>query len=218
MTIQERYRGVLEHFAATQPEPQSELSFTNAFETLVAVMLSAQCTDARVNMVTPALFAAYPTAQAMAAATAADVLPYIASVSYPNSKAAHLVAMARMLVDEYGGQVPDTMDALTRLPGVGRKTANVVLGIVYGQATIPVDTHVYRVARRLGLSRGTTPEAVERDLTRHIPEDKRFPAHHWLLLHGRYTCMARKPHCDRCSLTTWCRHYGSQCTIENSQL
>lgn len=207
MTINERYQGVLAHFAATQPNPQSELHFSNPFETLVAVMLSAQCTDARVNMVTPGLFAAYPTAAAMAAAEPGEVLPLISSVSYPNSKAAHLVSMARMLVNDFDGRVPATMDELTRLPGVGRKTANVILGVVFGQAAIAVDTHVYRVSHRLGLSRGKTPEAVERDLTRHIPAAMRYNAHHWLLLHGRYVCRALKPQCDRCPITQWCKTF-----------
>lgn len=205
MTLKQRYEGVLGYFAVAQPNPASELHFTNAFETLVAVMLSAQCTDARVNMVTPALFAAYPTPAAMAAATPAELLRYISSVSYPNSKAAHLQAMAQRLVDTYGGEVPDTMEQLVTLPGVGRKTANVILGVVYGQAAIAVDTHVYRVSHRLGLSRGKTPTDVERDLTRHIPAELRYKAHHWLLLHGRYVCKALKPQCAECPIAAWCK-------------
>ncbi len=209
MTVKQRFEGVLGYFAEVQPNPESELHFRNAFETLVAVMLSAQCTDARVNSVTPALFAAYPTAEAMSVATPADLLRYISGVSYPNSKANHLVAMSRRLVEVYGGNVPDSMETLLTLPGVGRKTANVVLGIVYGKAAIPVDTHVYRVSRRLGLSQGTTPDAVERDLSRHIRSELQFKAHHWLLLHGRYTCKALKPQCTTCPLTTWCKYVAS---------
>jgi len=210
MTLKQRYQGVLEHFAATQPDPQTELSYSDPFGLLVAVMLSAQCTDKRVNMVTPALMQAFPTASAMAAATPDEILPYIKSVSYPNSKAAHLHAMAQCLVERHGGAVPATMQELTALPGVGRKTANVVLGIVWGQPTIPVDTHVYRVAHRLGLSTGKTPDDVERDLSRHIPAEMRFKAHHWILLHGRYVCKAQRPLCLECSLQLWCKHYNLQ--------
>ncbi len=171
-------------------------------------MLSAQCTDKRVNMVTPALFASYPTPHAMAGASVEDILHHIKSVSYPNSKAAHLQAMARKLVDEHDGQVPGNMADLTSLPGVGRKTANVVLGIVFHEATIPVDTHVYRVSHRLGLSRGKTPTDVERDLVRHIPAPLRFKAHHWILLHGRYVCKALKPDCLNCGIQQYCKEYG----------
>ena len=208
MTIKERYEGVLEYFQREQPNPETELMYSDPFQLLVAVMLSAQCTDKRVNMVTPDLFAAYPTAQAMAGASVEDILHYIKSVSYPNSKAAHLQQMARQLTDEYGGQVPDNMKDLTSLPGVGRKTANVVLGIVFHQATIPVDTHVYRVSHRLGLSQGKTPADVERDLTRHIPAELRFKAHHWILLHGRYICKALKPDCLNCGIQHLCKQYN----------
>ena len=208
MTIKERYQGILEYFQREQPNPETELMYSDPFQLLVAVMLSAQCTDKRVNMVTPALFAAYPTAQTMATASVEDILHYIKSVSYPNSKAAHLQQMARQLTDEYGGQVPDNMKDLTSLPGVGRKTANVVLGIVFHQATIPVDTHVYRVSHRLGLSQGKTPADVERDLTRHIPAELRFKAHHWILLHGRYICKALKPACLNCGIQYLCKQYN----------
>lgn len=207
MTIKEKYEGILDYFRQQQPNPETELRHCNPFQLLVAVMLSAQCTDKRVNMVTPALFDAYPTPQAMAAASVDDILQYVKSVSYPNSKAAHLQAMARKLVDEYNGQVPDTMKELTSLPGVGRKTANVVLGAAFGQATIPVDTHVYRVSHRLGLSQGKTPNDVESDLTRHIPADLRFKAHHWILLHGRYVCKALRPDCLNCGIQQFCKHY-----------
>ena len=207
MTIKERYEGVLEYFQANQPNPETELQYDNPFQLLVAVMLSAQCTDKRVNIVTPALFAAYPTAQAMAKASIEEILEYVKSVSYPNSKAAHLQAMAQMLTEEFDGQVPDNMKELTSLPGVGRKTANVVLGVVFHQATIPVDTHVYRVSHRLGLSQGKTPNDVERDLTRHIPAELRFKAHHWILLHGRYVCKALKPDCLNCGIQPYCKQY-----------
>jgi len=208
MTIKERYEGILDYFKQEQPNPETELKHGNPFQLLVAVMLSAQCTDKRVNMVTPGLFQAFPTPQAMAAASVEDILEHVKSVSYPNSKAAHLQAMARQLVDEYGGQVPDNMKELTSLPGVGRKTANVVLGAAFGQATIPVDTHVYRVSHRLGLSQGKTPNDVERDLTRHIPAEMRFKAHHWILLHGRYVCKALRPDCPNCAIKHYCKQYN----------
>ena len=208
MTIKERYEGILEYFKENQPNPETELQHRDPFELLVAVMLSAQCTDKRVNMVTPALFAAYPTAQAMAAASVEDILQYVKSVSYPNSKAAHLHAMAQKLVDEFDGQVPDNMKDLTSLPGVGRKTANVVMGAAFGKATIPVDTHVYRVSHRLGLSQGKTPNDVERDLMKHIPTELRFDAHHWILLHGRYVCKALRPDCLNCGIQQYCKQYA----------
>ena len=191
------------------PVAETELHYSDPFSLLVAVMLSAQCTDKRVNLVTPALLAAYPTPEAMAAATADDVFPYIKSVSYPNSKARHLVGMARMLVERFGGRVPDTLDELTQLPGVGRKTANVMQAVVWHRPAMAVDTHVFRVSHRLGLvpDSATTPYAVEQALTRHIPEADIPTAHHWLILHGRYVCTARSPHCDRCGLSNICRHH-----------
>lgn len=210
MTIKERYQAVLEHFAALNPNPESELHFSNPFETLVAVILSAQCTDKRVNMVTPALFAALPTPEAMAAASVEDILEYVKSVSYPNSKAAHLKSMATMLVDKFGSTVPSTMEELTQLPGVGRKTANVIMGVVFGKAAIAVDTHVFRVSNRLGLASGKTPLEVEKALTRHIPEHLRYKAHHWLLLHGRYVCKSQRPDCLNCPITHLCKHYKSK--------
>ena len=208
MTIKERYQGILEYFQQAQPNPETELQHGSPYELLVAVMLSAQCTDKRVNMVTPALFQAYPTPQAMAAASVEEILQYVKSVSYPNSKAAHLQAMARMLVDEFDGQVPDNMKDLTSLPGVGRKTANVVMGAAFGQPTIPVDTHVYRVSHRVGLSQGKTPDDVERDLSRHIPASLRFKAHHWILLHGRYVCKSLRPDCLNCGIQQYCKQYN----------
>ncbi len=207
MTIKERYAGVLDYFQRTQPNPTTELQYSNAFEILVAVILSAQCTDKRVNMVTPALFAAYPTPQLMAQASVDDILHYVKSVSYPNSKALHLQQMSQMLVEKFGGEVPGTMAELTQLPGVGRKTANVMLGLVFGQAAIAVDTHVFRVANRLGLANGKTPLEVENALTRHIPAELRFKAHHWILLHGRYVCKSARPDCLNCELKQWCKSY-----------
>ena len=208
MTIKERYEGILEYFKERQPNPETELQHGDPFELLVAVMLSAQCADKRVNMVTPPLFAAYPTPQAMAGASVEDILEYVKSVSYPNSKAAHLQQMARKLVEDFNGQVPDNMKDLTSLPGVGRKTANVVMGAAFGKATIPVDTHVYRVSHRVGLSQGKTPNDVERDLMRHIPEEMRFKAHHWILLHGRYVCKALRPDCLNCGIQQYCKQYS----------
>jgi endonuclease-3 len=174
-------------------------------------MLAAQCTDKRVNMVTPALFAAYPTATALSKATEEEVLTHIKSVSYPNSKAKHLVAMAQMAVSDFGGEIPCTIDELTKLPGVGRKTANVVLAFAFDQAAMPVDTHVFRVSHRLGLvpESAKTPEAVEKELVKHFPKEYISRAHHWLLLHGRYVCTARKPHCENCPLTFICDEFGS---------
>lgn len=210
MTIKERYETILQYFKQANPNPTTELNFTNAFETLVAVILSAQCTDKRVNIVTPALFEAYPTPEAMAAATPEDLLRYISSVSYPNNKARHLQAMAAMLVDEFHSEVPSTMEELTRLPGVGRKTANVIMGVVFHKAAIAVDTHVFRVANRTGLANGKTPLEVEKALTRHIPEEDRYNAHHWLLLHGRYVCKALKPDCMNCGIKDSCKHYNKK--------
>ncbi len=199
---------MLAYFQQEQPNPETELQHGGPFELLVAVMLSAQCTDKRVNMVTPALFAAYPTPQAMAAASVEDILQYVKSVSYPNSKAAHLQAMAQKLVNDFNGQVPDNVKDLTSLPGVGRKTANVVMGAAFGQATIPVDTHVYRVSHRVGLSQGKTPDDVERDLSHHIPAPLRFKAHHWILLHGRYVCKSLRPDCLNCGIQQYCKQYS----------
>lgn len=209
MTKKERYNSIVEWFSANQPEVRSELHYENPFQLLVAVILSAQCTDRRVNMVTPPLFERFPTAESLAAATFDDVFPFVKSVSYPNSKATHLIGMAQKLMTDFDGEVPSDIDALMRLPGVGRKTANVIASIVYDKPVIAVDTHVFRVAHRLGLSDGKTPLDVERDLERHIPVEKRAIAHHWLILHGRYTCTARSPKCSSCPLTAWCRSFPS---------
>lgn len=207
MTRKERYNSIIGWFAQNQPVAESELHFQNPYQLLVAVILSAQCTDKRVNLVTPALFEAFPTPEALAGAEFDQVYPYVKSVSYPNAKARHLIAMAQMLVSEYNSEVPSDIDDLMRMPGVGRKTANVIASIVYDQPVIAVDTHVFRVAHRLGLSDGSTPRAVELDLERHIPAEQRPIAHHWLILHGRYTCTARNPKCADCPLTAWCREY-----------
>lgn len=208
MTTKQRFENILRWFEQNMPVAESELNYSNPFELLVAVMLSAQCTDKRVNMVTPALFAAYPTAEALAAATAADVLKYVHSVSYPNAKAEHLVAMAQRLVEVYGGVVPDNIDDLQTLQGVGRKTANVVCAVIWNQPTMAVDTHIFRISDRLGLStHAKTPRQTEDQLTRYIPKDVIPHAHHWLLLHGRYVCTARKPKCEQCGLTAYCRYF-----------
>lgn len=209
MKKQDLYDAVLAHFAATMPPTETELHFDSPFELLVAVVLSAQCTDRRINEVTPRLFRDFPTPEALAATTPEVVYDYIRSVSYPNNKARHLVGLARGLVERFGGQVPATMEELTSLPGVGRKTANVVLAIVFGQAALAVDTHVFRVSHRLGLvpARCTTPLSVELELRRHIPETQVAAAHFWLLHHGRYTCTARAPHCEKCPLNTLCREW-----------
>jgi endonuclease-3 len=212
MTRKERYNAIIGWFQENQPVASSELHFQNPYQLLVAVILSAQCTDRRVNVVTPPLFERFPAPEDLASATFDDVYPYVKSVSYPNAKARHLIAMAQMLVNEYGSVVPSDIDALMRMPGVGRKTANVIASIVYDQPVIAVDTHVFRVARRLGLSSGTTPRAVELDLERHIAPSVRPVAHHWLILHGRYTCTARSPKCADCPLTAWCRDYPSLVT------
>ncbi len=210
-----KYKFIVDYFSKAQPNVESELNYGNAYELLVSTMLAAQCTDKRVNMVTPALFAAYPTANELAKATEEEVLAYIKSVSYPNSKARHLVEMARMAVSDFGGEVPDNMDDLTKLPGVGRKTANVVLAFAFNQAAMPVDTHVFRVSHRLGLvpDSAKTPDAVEKELVKHFPKEYVSRAHHWLLLHGRYICTARKPHCENCPLTSVC----SETTLRKSQ-
>ena len=208
MTKHERYEAVIAYFEETMPVAETELHFANTFQLLMAVMLSAQCTDKRVNMVTPALFEAFPTAEAMASATEEEVLAYVKSVSYPHSKAKHLVETARQLTERFGGEVPETLDELTSLPGVGRKTANVVLSVAFGQARMAVDTHVFRVSHRLGLvtEKARTPLAVELELVKHIPESVIPKAHHWLILHGRYTCTALKPHCMECGLQRVCAY------------
>ena len=195
------------YFQVAMPEADTELKYENAFQLLCAVMLSAQCTDKRVNMVTPALFEAYPTPLAMSAATKEEVLHYVKSVSYPNSKAEHLVQMARLLEERHGGEVPADFDALVALPGVGRKTANVMLSVAWGEARMAVDTHVFRVSHRIGLvsEKCTTPYAVEKELVKHIPDELIPRAHHWLILHGRYVCKSQKPKCNECGIRVFCK-------------
>lgn len=207
MKIQDRYNEVIARFEQMMPIAETELHYSTPFQLLVAVVLSAQCTDKRVNMVTPALFAAYPDAASMAEASEEQLFEYIHSVSYPHNKSRHLAGLARMLRDEYGGVVPSDIDALQRLPGVGRKTANVVAAVVFEQPAMPVDTHVFRVANRIGLTNNSkTPLNTERELVKHIPAELLPKAHHWLILHGRYVCQARKPKCDSCGLADICRH------------
>ncbi|MDI9340965.1 MAG: endonuclease III [Sediminibacterium sp.] len=223
MTKEERYKGVLDYFQTHVPIAETELHYTNPFELLVAVILSAQCTDKRVNMVTPALFEAFPNAEALAASNSETVFSYIRSISYPNNKAKHLVGMAQLLLSDFGGTVPEAVEDLVKLPGVGRKTANVIASVVYNQPTMAVDTHVFRVSARIGLTTNAkNPLQSEKQLVAHIPEALVPRAHHWLILHGRYTCLARSPQCERCALTEWCKYfqkqYGSQIkTIPNGK-
>ena len=209
MTIKERYNGIIEYFKENMPSPHTELHYSNPYELLVAVILSAQCTDKRINMVTPALFEAYPSPYHMAKASVDDIFNYIKSVTFPNNKAKSLLGMANMLVDCYNGEVPSSIDELVKIPGVGRKTANVILSVVFNQAAMAVDTHVFRVSNRIGLTNNSkTPLETERTLVKHIPEELIATAHHWLILHGRYVCTARKPDCLNCGLTTICRYYN----------
>ena len=206
MKKKERYDLILGHFREKMPVVTTELDFGSTFQLLVAVVLSAQCTDKRINQVTPDLFAHYPDAKSMAKADEEDVFEWIRSVSYPNAKAKHLVEMARVLMEKFNGEVPSTLDELLTLPGVGRKTANVIQSVAFGKATLAVDTHVFRVAHRLGLvsKSDNTPYKVEMTLTKYIPDEDIPNAHHWLLLHGRYVCTARKPHCEKCELASFC--------------
>ncbi len=205
------YKYFIEYFQATMPEAKTELHYENAFQLLVAVMLSAQCTDKRVNMVTPALFEAYPSPQSMASASVDELLHFVKSVSYPNNKATHLQKMAVILVEKHGGEVPSDFDELVALPGVGRKTANVMLSVFFNQSKMPVDTHVFRLSHRIGLvpKRCTTPYAVEKELVKNFPEELVSLAHHWLILHGRYVCKALKPMCGECGLQSICKHFKS---------
>ncbi len=206
MTRQQRYQYLLDYFRRQMPHVTTELHFGSAFQLLCATVLSAQCTDKRVNMVTPALFAAYPTAQAMSQATADDLLAYVSSVSYPNSKARHLAELSRMIVEQFGGEVPSMVEELVKLPGVGRKTANVMQAVWFGKAAMAVDTHVYRVSHRMGLVPKTAdnPLKVEKYLMAHIPADDIPDAHHWLLLHGRYVCRSQHPRCSECAFADIC--------------
>ena len=207
MTTKERYSGIIDWFRINMPAPQSELNHLNGYQLLVSVILSAQCTDKRVNTVTPALFDRYPEPKDLAKAEFDEVFSLIRSVSYPNNKAKHIIGMAQKLVSDYDSVIPDSVEELQKLPGVGRKSANVVASIIYDKPVIAVDTHVFRISRRLGLSAGKTVEAVEKDLTRNIPKEFRATSHHWLILHGRYICTARNPKCAECGISGYCQSY-----------
>lgn len=212
MKIKDRYESLIQYFQKTMPVAESELNYSTPFELLVAVILSAQCTDKRINQITPPLFRDYPTPETMALATPETIYNYIRSVSYPNNKAKHLVGMAQRLMSDYDGEVPSTGEELEKLPGVGRKTANVIQAVIFKKARMAVDTHVFRVSHRVGLvtKNCTTPLSVEKQLIKYIPDEIIPLAHHWLILHGRYVCQARTPHCEKCGLTTICKHFSSK--------
>lgn len=209
MTIRQRYEGIISIFKEIMPEPKTELHYDTPFHLLLAVILSAQCTDKRINMVTPALFELFPDPESLAAANEDEVFEYIKSVTFPNNKARHLIRAARVLTEEFGGEMPTDIDNLMKLPGVGRKTANVILSVIFDRPTMAVDTHVFRVSERIGLTTGSkTPLATEKALVKYIPEELIPKAHHWLILHGRYVCKARRPDCLNCFLTSVCRFYS----------
>ncbi|WP_151086139.1 endonuclease III [Hymenobacter baengnokdamensis] len=212
MTRPERFRRFLDYFTSNFPEPKTELAYRNPYELIVAVVLSAQCTDKRVNQIMPALLEQFPTAAELGSATAEDIFPLIRSISYPNNKAKHLAGLGRLLLEEFGGEVPSSIEELQLLPGVGRKTANVVVSVIYNQPAMAVDTHVFRVSHRLGLvpKAATTPLAVEKALVRYIPQEIIPKSHHWLILHGRYICVARSPKCSICPLTDFCAYYARE--------
>lgn len=210
MRKQERYKGILEWFQANVPTAETELHYENPYQLLVAVILSAQCTDKRVNQVTPALFEAFPEPEVLAESTPEVVFEYIRSVSYPNNKAKHLVGMAKMLMEQFNGEIPSDIKDLQKLPGVGRKTANVIASVIFDKPAMAVDTHVFRVSNRLGLTNNSkTPLETEKELVKNIPEELIPIAHHWLILHGRYICLARKPKCEECGLVKWCKYFMS---------
>ena len=215
MTLKERYEGVINYFKTNVPIAETELQYSNPFELIVAVILSAQCTDKRINQVTPKLFKDYPTAEALASASSDTIFNYIRSVSYPNNKAKHLVNMANMLLKDYNGVIPSDIDQLVKLPGVGRKTANVVASVIYDKPAMAVDTHVFRVSNRMGLTKAKTPLQSEQQLIKYIPEKYVATAHHWLILHGRYTCLARTPKCEECKLTEWCQYFKTKIINKN---
>ncbi|HTF02601.1 MAG TPA: endonuclease III [Bacteroidia bacterium] len=209
MKIKDRYAAVVDWFEKHVPVAETELVYGNPYELLVSVILSAQCTDKRVNLVTPELFKRFPEAETLAAATPEEVFTYIRSISYPNNKAKHLVGMAKMLMSDFNGVVPSEIDELVKLPGVGRKTANVIASVIYDKPAMAVDTHVFRVSARLGLTKGAkNPLQAEQQLVKHIPENRLAVAHHWLILHGRYTCLARSPKCEECPFTGFCLWYA----------
>uniref|UniRef100_UPI004047EB67 endonuclease III n=1 Tax=Roseivirga sp. TaxID=1964215 RepID=UPI004047EB67 len=209
MTRKQRYEAFIDYFSNHQPQAETELAYGNPFELLVAVVLSAQCTDKRINMVTPKLFQDFPSPEHLAATTFDELFPYIRTVSYPNNKTKHLIGLGKMLVEDFGSEIPSTLEDLQKLPGVGRKTANVITSVVWNQPSMAVDTHVFRVSKRLGLvnQNSSTPLSVEKQLVKHLPEKVIPVAHHWLILHGRYTCIARSPKCDSCELTSFCRYF-----------
>ena len=219
MTIKERVAGITDYFEATMPDPKTELDYDSAFHLLLAVILSAQCTDKRVNIVTPPLFEAFPDPASLAAATEETVYEFIKSVTFPNNKTRSLISAARMLVEQFGGEVPSDIDSLMKLPGVGRKTANVMLAVVWGEAAMAVDTHVFRVSNRLGLTTNSkNPLATEKALVKHFPAEKLPKAHHWLILHGRYVCKAQRPDCLNCGLTALCKAYKDPKRMHSAQL
>lgn len=207
MTIKERYQGVLEWFAVHRGIAETELQYRNPYELIVAVILSAQCTDKRVNMTTPAIFERFPDPAAMAAGSVEEIYQLIKSISYPNNKAKHLHEMARKLVADFQGEVPEDFDLLQTLPGVGRKTANVIMAVAFSRPAMPVDTHVFRVTNRIGLVNTKTPLETEKQLVKHIPAEILSTAHHWFILHGRYVCTARKPKCEECGICEWCKFF-----------
>jgi len=209
VTKKERYNGVIDWFAKNMPVAETELHYMTSFQLLIAVILSAQCTDKRVNTITPPFFEAFPTPEVLAASNKDVVYKYIKSVSYPNNKASHLIGMAKMLVSDFNGEVPSNVADLMKLPGVGKKTANVVVSVAFGIPAMPVDTHVFRVSNRIGLTNNSkTPLETEKELVKNIPSNILSKAHHWLILHGRYVCTARKPHCEECGLTLYCKYFG----------
>jgi endonuclease III len=212
MTKKERYQHFVEYFAQHAPNAETELHYTNTYELLVAVILSAQCTDKRVNLTTPALFKRFPTVYDLAKASSDDVFDYIRSISYPNNKAKHLVGMAHKVIEEFGGEIPSNTTDLQKLPGVGRKTANVITSVVFKQPTMAVDTHVFRVSKRIGLVTQTakTPLEVEKQLIKYLPQELVHISHHWLILHGRYVCTARSPQCAACGITSFCHYFSKQ--------
>ncbi len=209
MTRKERYEAFIDYFSKNLPEAETELKYGSPFELLVAVVLSAQCTDKRINIVTPKLFQDFPTAEHLAASHFDELFPYIKTVSYPNNKTKHLLGLGKMLVEDFGSEIPETVEDLQKLPGVGRKTANVITSVIWSQPRMAVDTHVFRVSKRLGLvnQNAKTPLEVEKQLVRHLPEEVIHKAHHWLILHGRYTCLARRPKCESCNLIHFCRYF-----------
>jgi len=210
LTIKERYKFVINYFLANNPEAETELIYDNVYQLLVAVILSAQCTDKRVNLTTPAIFEKYPDIPSLSRAKEEDLLDLIKSISYPNNKTKHLIGMATMVLERFSGEIPMTVKELTELPGVGRKTANVITSVIDSQPNMAVDTHVFRVATRIGLvTKATTPLAVEKQLISHIPKEYVHKAHHWLILHGRYICVARNPKCNICGIRPVCKYYHS---------